>query len=228
MKKLRKDSVKKTTAKLFLNYLYGRMGMKDIDSTIEILDLNEAKQLDKKSNVSIFSQLGNNKVLVKYSEKIPYSIKKLYKENKIDPINSTNKRLNKTQLKDLDLFKKRGVPSAVHIASAIVAYARILINEYKKIPGNPCIMSDTDSVVLTKPLSEELIGKELGQMKLEYKINKAFFIRNKLYYILTTDNQEVIKSSGIDSSKLSYNLFLDLLSGKSIQIERVKFKVGWK
>jgi hypothetical protein len=62
------------------------MGMKEIDSTIEILDLVEAKHLDRKRNVSIFSQLGNNKVLVRYSEKIPQNIKKLYKENKSDSI----------------------------------------------------------------------------------------------------------------------------------------------
>jgi hypothetical protein len=87
-------------------------------------------------------------------------------------------------------------------------------------------MSDTDSVVLPKPLPDYQVGKELGQMKLEYPIKKAFFIRKKLYYILTTDNQEVIKASGIDSSKLNYNLFLDLLNGKSVEIERVNFKVG--
>ena len=93
-KKLSKDSVQKTTAKLFLNALYGRMGMREIESTIEILDLIEAKELEKKSNVSIFSQLGNNKVLVKYSERIPLNIRNLYK-NKSVTIKSVNKKLNK-------------------------------------------------------------------------------------------------------------------------------------
>ena len=227
IKKLSKDSVQKNMAKFLLNSLYGRMGMKEIDSTIEIINLDEAKQLEKKSNISIFSHLGNNKVLVKYSDSIPRNIRNLYKKNNSDP-NLVNKRLSKSQLKELDLFKKRGVPSAVHIASAIAAYSRILINEYKNIKDNPCIMSDTDSVVLEKPLSDELIGEELGQMKLEYKIKKAIFIRKKLYYILTTDGQEVIKASGLDSSKLNYKLFLMLLSGKSIEVERVQFKVGWK
>jgi hypothetical protein len=87
-------------------------------------------------------------------------------------------------------------------------------------------MSDTDSVVLTKPLSEELVGIELGQMKLEYNIKKGIFIRKKLYYIQTKEGQEIIKASGIDSSKLNYTLFLKLLNGESIQVERVHFKVG--
>jgi len=90
IKKLSKDSIEKSTAKLFLNSLYGRMGMKEIDSTIEIIeiiDLTEAKNLDKTNNVSIFSQLGNNKVLVKYNDRIPQNIKSLYKKNKTDSIN---------------------------------------------------------------------------------------------------------------------------------------------
>jgi len=89
-------------------------------------------------------------------------------------------------------------------------------------------MSDTDSAVLAHPLPDHLVGNDLGQMKLVHKIKKGVFIRKKLYYILNSDNKEIIKSSGIDSSKLDYNLFLDLLKGKSITIERINFKVQWK
>lgn len=56
-------------------------------------------------------------------------------------------------------------------------------------------MSDTDSVVLQKPLPNNLIGKEIGQMKLEYEIKKGLFLRKKFYYILTPDGKEIIKSS---------------------------------
>jgi hypothetical protein len=51
-------------------------------------------------------------------------------------------------LKESGLNKSRTVPSAVHTAAAITAYARMIINDYKNIPGNPCIMSDTESAVL--------------------------------------------------------------------------------
>jgi hypothetical protein len=40
----------------------------------------------------------------------------------------------------------------VAIASAIASYSRIYINQFKSIPGNECYYSDTDSVVLAKPL----------------------------------------------------------------------------
>lgn len=35
------------------------------------------------------------------------------------------------------------------------------------MPGNPCIMSDTDSAVLSNKLDASLVGPELGQIKLE-------------------------------------------------------------
>lgn len=65
-------------------------------------------------------------------------------------------------------------------------------------------------------------------MKLENKINKGIFIRKNLYYILNSDNQEIIKASGIDSSRLNYDYFVKLLSGESIKIERKTFNVEWK
>lgn len=119
-------------------------------------------------------------------------------------------------------------PSAVHIAAAITSYARIIINDYKNIPGNPCIMSGTDSAVLTYPLPNHLVGKGIGQMKLEHTIELGILIRIKLYYLKDQDNREVIKSSGIDSSYLNYNLFLNLLDGESIEVYRKTFNVEWK
>jgi hypothetical protein len=68
-------------------------------------------------------------------------------------------------------------------------------------------MSDTDSAVLTKPLPSNLVGTDIGQMKLEQEIKQGIFIRKKLYGLINSDNQERIVSSGIDSSKLNYNSF---------------------
>ena len=65
-------------------------------------------------------------------------------------------------------------------------------------------------------------------MKLEQEIIKGIFIRKKLYCILNKNNQEIIKASGIDSSKLNYRSFLDLLEGKSLNIEKTSFNVEWK
>jgi hypothetical protein len=99
------------------------------------------------------------------------------------------------------------------------------INDYKNIPGNPCIMSDTDSAILPNPLPNNLIGEEIGQMKLEHEIAEGIFIRKNLYCIKTSTNQIIIKSSGVDSSRLNYSLFVKLLNGETLTIERTNFNV---
>ena len=104
-------------------------------------------------------------------------------------------------MNEIGLSRKRGVVSAVHISSAIASYARMSINEFKNMPGNPCIMSDTDSVVLPKKLDESLVGLELG---LEHEINHGIFIRKKLYALKTSTDQIVIKASG--ANKTFFNL----------------------
>jgi hypothetical protein len=191
---------------------------------MEIINKKDIENLDKKFNISILSELENDKFLVRYSGQINDNIRKLYLK---DPLLKENKKITHTkgELRKSGINKPKTIPSAIHIAAAISSYARIFINEYKNIPGNPCIMSDTDSAVLTKPLPEQLVGKGLGQIKLVNGISNGIFIRKKFYCIINSDNQEVIKASGIDSSKLSYNCFIKLLNGESIRIDRTNFNV---
>lgn len=228
IKSLTKDPVLYSLSNLFLNALYGRFGMKEIENFIKIVDQDEAEYLDKNTNVTVISELADNKYMVRFNGQISDRIRKLYS---VDPLISINKQTityTKDQIKKSGLNKKLNTPSAVHIAAAIASYARIIINEYKNIPGNPCIMSDTDSAVLPYPLPDNLIGGEIGQMKLVCKIKQGIFIKKKFYYILTSENKEIIKSSGIDSSRLNYESFVKLLNGESVTIERTNFNVNWK
>jgi hypothetical protein len=87
-------------------------------------------------------------------------------------------------------------------------------------------MSDTDSVILKYPLPHNLVGEDLGQMKLVHKVKEGIFIRKKLYAILDSDNQVDIKASGIDSSHLNFGLFIKLLNGEIVTIERKPFNVN--
>ena len=131
-------------------------------------------------------------------------------------------------MNEIGLSRKRGVISAVQIASAVASYARISINEYKNIPGNPCIMSDTDSVVLLHKLDDSLVGEELGQMKLEQEIKHGIFIRKKLYALKTTKDKIVIKASGANKNFLLFDNFVELLNGKYVETSRLSFEVNWK
>ena len=221
------DPVQRSISKLFLNALYGRLGMKDIDSNQKIVDKDEAEYLDKNTNVSIISEINENKFFVKYKGKISDSIRKIYKKDPLVPVEDQLIKLNKSELNKSGLNKSKSVPAAVHIAAAISSYARMIINEYKNIPGNPCIMSYTDSAVLPYSLPDNLVNSDLGQMKLVSKIKHGIFIKKKLYCILDSNNQVIIKSSGVDSTRLNYNLFLKWLKGESVTVDRTNFNLNW-
>jgi len=222
------DPVQRATSKLFLNSLYGRFGMKEIDSKTEIVNKQELEYLDKNTNISIISELNNNQFLVRYSNKISGNIRRLYLKDPLISVKNKTISYSKDELKKSGFNKSRIIPSAIHIAAATAAYARIEINEYKNISNNPCVMSDTDSVVLTKPLPAYLVSRELGKMKLEHEIKKGIFIRKKLYCIVNSNGKLIVKSSGIDSNKLNSDSFEALLRGEPVIIERTNFNVEWK
>jgi hypothetical protein len=224
IKKNAKDGVSRKNAKLMLNSLYGKFGMKEINSKIKIVDRKKANQLYKNYNYSVFADLSEDKVLIKYSSRISEKIRLMFKNYEDDDFKLINSSKS-SNFSNRGFGKKRGIPSAVHIAAAISSYSRILINEFKNIPDNPCIMSDTDSVVLPYKLDDKYVGKEIGKMKLEYIIKHGIFIRKKLYYIETEDNKEIIKSSGVDSKRLNYLDFLDLLYGKDVNTKNLHFNV---
>jgi DNA polymerase elongation subunit (family B) len=78
----------------------------------------------------------------------------------------------------------------IAIASAITAYARIHMSQFKNNDNFELYYSDTDSIYIDKPLPESLVNnKILGKMKLEHIINKTIFLAPKVYYL---ENGKVI------------------------------------
>lgn len=125
--------------------------------------------------------------------------------------------------------KRRGVPSSVPIAAAITAYARIELSEYLNISGNECIYSDTDSVVLKNALDSEHVGKGLGQMKLEYKIDHGIFISPKTYGLKYKDPvygeiKFKLVAKGIGGDKMSFDDYEKLLAGQDVVKEKTYFQ----
>ena len=53
LKKNSKDPIQRSIAKLFLNSLYGRLGMKSIGNVMKIVDKSEIENLDKNTNISL-------------------------------------------------------------------------------------------------------------------------------------------------------------------------------
>jgi hypothetical protein len=211
--------VERSIAKLMLNSLYGGFGMNEIIDTLKFVDKEKAKEIIKFYNYSLFSQIDDDTYIVKYSTKLSENLQKLLKESGLEIENS---------LSDLGLAKRKGVQSAVQIAAAITAWGRVSINKFKNDPNNKAIMSATDSLVCEKELPESVVGKDLGQMKLERKIAHGIFIRKNVYGLLLENGEFISKCGGLGKNKLTYEEFKLLLSGENLIKTREIFKVNWE
>jgi DNA polymerase type B, organellar and viral len=215
-KKNAKDNVEKNIAKLMLNSLYGKFGQKDIENRIKIVSNDEANKILKCYHVSYFTSISDENVLIKYSSKLNEKLRRIYsKEDKLIQLETNFK-------------KERGVVSAVQISCAIAAYARLSINPFKNMISNKLYYSDTDSLVLENKLSENIVGKELGQWKLEAIIKKGIFIRPKIYSYYKEDGSLKKVASGVDSKKLTYEDYEAMANGNSVTVNETKMSINWE
>ena len=114
-----------------------------------------------------------------------------------------------------------------HIASAIAAYSRIVIHEYKMFAincGCNIIYSDTDSIYVDKPLPKdcESVNNKLGGLKLEVSNKSAIFLASKCYAISNKSIKDKILLKGLPkeySSKLTFDDFNKYLNGKRLTVK---------
>ena len=193
-------------AKLLLNSLYGRFGMNDLFTYTEIISNKDYATFEKNSKPSIQDviDLGKNYLVQLKNPKVDLDT-------------------------DLDnSFEVHNV--SVAIASAVTAYARIHMSQFKNNPLLPNLYySDTDSVYFDGPLPKEFISNtELGALKLEGIYDKAIFLAPKLY-ALKNDQETIIKIKGLNSESIKNSNItlesLDLLLTKdsNIQIPQSKW-----
>jgi hypothetical protein len=89
------------------------------------------------------------------------------------------------------------------IAAAIASYGRIHMHKFLTLSDNPVIYSDTDSVVLKKPLTEG-VSENIGDLKLEYTIKKGYFLKPKVYGFITDKGEEIIKTAGYAKDLITF------------------------
>jgi hypothetical protein len=70
------DNISKQMAKLFLNSLYGKFGMKDIENHMGIIPNEKVKKIVDSYNYKDIEPINEEYSLVKYSGKLPESIRK--------------------------------------------------------------------------------------------------------------------------------------------------------
>lgn len=119
----------------------------------------------------------------------------------------------------------KSVKNSIGIASAVTSFARIEMSKYKNNEDFNLYYSDTDSIFIDKPLPDDLIGNDLGKMKLEYVINKAVFLGTKMYSLITSDlaNGNTCKIKGY-TEEVPFTVMKSLLiKDSNIQLHHTKW-----
>lgn len=200
---IRKNSTSKSMnsiAKLILNSLYGRFGMKIFTQSTKFIKSQDIKNIKKDFNIKNIFYIGNDLYTVSVTKK------------------SENKK---------DLYKNSvDTETAVQIASTVTSLARIFMYKFKTLEDNKCYYTDTDSIFLQKKLDSKYLGNELGEFKLEYEINEGFFIAPKVYYIIMKNSKEKIVIKGIKKEEYQnldiLTTFKKIISGKNSYFDIIR------
>lgn len=102
---------------------------------------------------------------------------------------------------------------------------------YPYISREDCYYTDTDSVVLGKPLPNEMVSSiELGKLKLEYKIKKGVFLAPKSYSLITEEGGHILKHKGAAKALVSdewfENQYKDPSKTETVAID-ANFRIDW-
>ena len=210
--------------KLCLNTLYGKWGQhREYRLNVITGDMDLMEQIERK-----FTNIKQ----ITFDENLAgYSFDKAPNPNLFEDSPELFNELS-------NLFEKglESRPVNIAIAAAITSYARIEIDHFKRLPGYEVYYSDTDCVVLNKPLPKEYLGDGLGQMKNElsddnyiiekdheYYLEKGIFLRDKLYSIKPVNGNPITKFSGLHKNYITKELHetienIYLTSGKNITL----------
>ena len=183
-------------AKLLMNSLYGKFGMKLTSTELAIYDISTDIGKDSlKDHIEFFKE----------------SIQDFIKiDNYLLTIRNTMLSIKYNEKEDM----YHGQDINIAIASAITAGSRIHMSQFKNNPLYTLYYSDTDSFVIDKALPIEMVGNKLGQVKLEHIIDKAVFLAPKVYGFVNLDGHEIIKVKGLTekaTSEINFNGLSELL-----------------
>lgn len=210
----KKDNPLNLIAKLLMNSVYGRFGMLAVRLITEIFDLNIREQ-----NLHLKRLYKDHAETIKDNFRIDLHTYVIIRDKIPDLFLTENNLIDYTDYTDTN----------VAIAAWIAASSRCHMAPFKAATKFNLYYSDTDCIVIDKPLPEELVGNNLGDLKLEHVIEKAVFLAPKVYALITDQGEEIIKVKGltqdaINKAKLGYNDFEQLLKyNEHIELNQEKF-----
>jgi DNA polymerase type B, organellar and viral len=191
-------------AKLLLNSLYGRFGMSPRNDEHIVMPSHLSNNFILDDNFDILDVIDfkNNQELITYKKRHNPNIDNNVEENKYKNV-------------------------SIVIASAITAYARIHMSQFKNNPEiGHLLYSDTDCIAITGDLNPKYIGKGIGQMELEKQFIKVVYLAPKVYVGLMRNKQDpnkievhaVIKGINVEkkSKQFKFNDFFSLLNKDQI------------
>jgi DNA polymerase type B, organellar and viral len=193
--------------KSLLNNLIGRFGLSIIKPITQTMTKNRRDYICSTRIVHSHTMINENTFLITYSPTISNEI---CSEHGLDIIKVIEKESKLNIEKNLELFKDVSIVTAAFVTS----YARIFMHKIKLEileKKGKIYYSDTDSIVLDKTyFNDNWIGTNLGQFKLEYQIKEAYFISNKTYCLILTNDDTIIKTKGIINNSLSVEQFKEM------------------
>ena len=172
-------------AKLLMNSLYGKFGMKPHQQIIEVFNVNSTEQAAKlQDNMNRFTHLFKD--VIQLSDHIVVTLRL----NVVD-----YERIESNEL-------YHGVDVNIAIASSISAGGRVYMSRLKNSQSYNVYYSDTDSIVIDQPLPDAFVGDRLGQFKLEHHLSRAVFLAPKVYAFVDFKQNEVVKVKGLSNKTL--------------------------
>jgi DNA polymerase type B, organellar and viral len=190
--------------KSLLNNLLGRFGMNIIKPITKSVNKDELDFIISTRIVKSFHEITNNDYLITY---IPIIDEQICSEHGLDYIKVL--AMDKNYNIENNVFKE----VSIAISAMVTSYARVFMSKIKLEilkRGGKIYYSDTDSIVTDIELNlinSNLVGKDLGQFKLEYLVKEAYFISNKTYCLSLYDGRIIIKTKGVLNTSLTLEDF---------------------
>jgi DNA polymerase type B, organellar and viral len=200
------EGAEKAINKSLLNNLLGRFGMNIIKPITKTVNKEELDFILSTREVKSFHEITKNDFLVTY---LPIINEQICSEHGLDFIKVLLHNNNPNIEKNIDVFKD----VSIAISAMITSYARIFMNKIKLLilkSGGKIYYSDTDSLVTDIDLNiidSKLVGKGLGQFKLEHLIKEGYFISNKTYCLVLHNGKTIIKTKGVLNESLTLEDF---------------------
>ena len=224
LKRNTSDPVERSIAKSLLNNLLGRFGLNIEKDITELVDDTKFNSILQTKKIKSFKDISEKK-LVTYNSDVSSDICELHGVDFDEFLNHEFKYKDKSTNDNAKLSDV-----SIPISAAVTSYSRIHMNKIKLHilnKGGSIFYTDTDSIVTDLKLKDNLVGEELGQLKLEHEVIIGYFISNKTYCLKIPNDEDknkkglVIKIKGALSDSSNFSDFRKLYLGIKIPVKKI-------